>query len=97
VIDLNSGISANIFSSVSRLNYISMYYFLTLGGVNMKKLTIVILVIATLLVAGALAASASFENTEETPEIKDAPVCGKTACDGECGGQCGVPTCGCKR
>ncbi|MFC1741126.1 hypothetical protein ACFL3V_01140 [Nanoarchaeota archaeon] len=70
----------------------------------MQKITIISVVLAILLVAGAVFAAADFLGSEEPVESQEQPVvsqgscasgaCG-AGCDSSCGGSCGVPSCGC--
>ena len=67
----------------------------------MDKTTIIAVVLAVLMVAGAALASAKFLGDGSTEEEVDsgevALECGAETCNGECGGSCGIPSCGCGR
>jgi len=77
----------------------------------MQKMTIIALVLATVLIAGAVFASANFiqEETEcscgkcngdcngncGAENCNCAQKCGASACGNTCGGNCGISSCGC--
>ena len=63
----------------------------------MKKVFIGMTVVLFLL-AGVFFVSADFSEKEEV-EVDDTQYeeCGPNTCNGQCGGGCGVPTCGCSR
>ncbi|MBD3248431.1 hypothetical protein GF336_00110 [Candidatus Woesearchaeota archaeon] len=66
----------------------------------MNKKTIAAVVIAALVILGAIFVSAGMEDrTEEkdTVSLSEKPACGPDTCNNECGGGCGIPTCGCGR
>jgi len=69
----------------------------------MEKTTLIAVVLATLLIGGVVLASAAFLQEDElegseTQVVKQPqPTCGPRTCDGQCGGNCGIPTCGCGR
>lgn len=61
------------------------------------------IVFVAVLVVGALFVSARL-NSEETSESSGSEKvqqsqleCGAGTCEGQCGGNCGIPTCGCSR
>lgn len=59
-----------------------------------------VLVIALAVIIGAVFVSANFaaDNTQEPQEKQISPAaCNAQTCDGQCGGSCGVPKCGCQR
>ena len=68
----------------------------------MEKVTIMAIVLAVLLIAGAVFASAKFleEDEAENSETEiDLPQqeCNSGTCNQQCGGNCGIPRCGCGR
>jgi len=56
-------------------------------------------VIATVLIIGAIFVSAQFISDEEPKlsceAIQSAEGCTQNSCNVQCGGNCGVPSCGC--
>ena len=71
----------------------------------MEKITVISIVLAVLLIAGAVFAAADFLDEEpvadgggaEQPKAcSDGQDC-SAGCGGTCGGSCGVSTCGCRR
>lgn len=65
----------------------------------MEKITLISIVLAVVLVAGAVFVSADFLEDEPKVEVKQTvQECNPSTCpSGDCGGTCGVPTCGCER
>lgn len=65
----------------------------------MKKIIMTIGTIAVLLVGMFfVSASLSGDVVAEEKIGDDVEVtCNKETCDGQCGGNCGIPTCGCRR
>ena len=66
----------------------------------MNKKIIIGLVVVLAVIIGAIFVSANFasEETVEEPQQKVSPTeCNAQTCDGQCGGSCGVPKCGCQR
>ncbi|MBD3361191.1 hypothetical protein GF358_00170 [Candidatus Woesearchaeota archaeon] len=63
----------------------------------MDKKVLVGVTMLLFLIAGLMVVSANLSSntvTQETPE--DAPpTCGQDSCGFECGGDCGIPSCGC--
>jgi hypothetical protein len=66
----------------------------------MEKKMMVALVMVAFLVAMAVFASADsapVEVVEEAEPSQPGPECGPGNCNLECGGDCGIPSCGCGR
>ena len=66
----------------------------------MNKKIIIGLVVALAVIIGAVFVSANFatDNPVEETQQKISPTeCNAQTCGGQCGGSCGVPTCGCQR
>ena len=64
----------------------------------MNKTNLIVAVVVGLLIVGAIFVSATFqEEQEEKKEVveKPQPACGTDTCKYECGGNCGMPSCGC--
>ena len=63
----------------------------------MDKSTLIALVLCVLLVGGAIFASAEYLEEDKIEIVNDyeQPVCGPSSCGQQCGGNCGIPSCGC--
>lgn len=62
----------------------------------MERINIIAIVVAVLLIAGAVYASADFlEEDEKEIETEEYYECNANTCDQRCGGNCGIPSCGC--
>ncbi len=63
-----------------------------------KKGSFAAIMLAVVLVTGAIFASAAFlEQGGESKEMEasDEPLCEEIGCKEECGNKCGIPSCGC--
>lgn len=68
----------------------------------MEKITLLVLIVGLFLMVGILFASAHFGSEEKSDggeEMKEdvQQACGDGTCNFQCRGQCGVPSCGCRR
>ena len=69
----------------------------------MEKKSLILVVAVLFLVAGGILVSAHFSDNEEIEdnEVKvqksSQESCGPNNCNSQCGGKCGIPTCGCGR
>lgn len=69
----------------------------------MKKTTLIGLVVTLLLVVGAIFVSAHLATDEVSedsePEVTqpEKQTCSPGTCNFQCGGNCGIPSCGCGR
>ncbi|MBU1245745.1 MAG: hypothetical protein KKH88_04095 [Nanoarchaeota archaeon] len=68
----------------------------------MKKNNLIAVVIVALLIVGTIFVSAAFQEEKEEFSVKEPQTCGnpqqtcgQDTCKQECGGNCGIPNCGC--
>jgi len=61
----------------------------------MDKMKLFAIGLAVVLVVSGVFVSANFLQEEEKAEVCVQPECGSGTCNFECGGDCGIPSCGC--
>lgn len=71
----------------------------------MEKATLGAIALAIVLIAGVVFVSAALSEdstqSKQGSKIKYSqepqPVCGSQTCNNQCGGNCGIPSCGCRK